>query len=77
MFGVGSTEFVIIIGIALVLFGPTLIAFWLGYTLGKKRGDETPDGRGTGGRAPGRARHSRVDRTAGTARRRPFGGDRR
>ncbi len=42
MYGVGSTEFVIIIGIALVLFGPTLIAFWLGYTLGKKRGDEAP-----------------------------------
>jgi Sec-independent protein translocase protein TatA len=37
MLGVGSTELLILVVIALMLFGPTLFAFWLGYTVGKKR----------------------------------------
>lgn len=37
MLGLGATELLIILGIVLVLFGPTLFAFWLGYTIGKKQ----------------------------------------
>ena len=36
--GIGPTEIFIIAVILLVLFGPTLVAFFVGYTLGKRRG---------------------------------------
>lgn len=37
MLGLGGTELLFLLGIVLVLFGPTLLAFWLGYTVGKNR----------------------------------------
>lgn len=42
MLGLGTTELLIILGIVLVLFGPTLFAFWLGYTIGKKQPTKAP-----------------------------------
>ena len=39
MFGLGGAEAGVILVIVVVLFGPTLIAFWLGYTLGRKKSD--------------------------------------
>ena len=42
MFGIGSGELVIILGIAFLLFGPTLLAFWLGYVMGQKRVGSPP-----------------------------------
>ncbi len=33
----GPTEAIIILLIVLVLFGPTLVAFFVGYSLGKKK----------------------------------------
>lgn len=36
MSGVGPIELVVLAIIVMVLFGPTLIAFWLGFTLGRK-----------------------------------------
>lgn len=36
MMGVGPLEILIVVFIVVVLFGPTLIAFWLGFTLGRK-----------------------------------------
>lgn len=36
MFGIGATEFVIIAVIAVLLFGTPILAFLLGYTVGKK-----------------------------------------
>ena len=38
MQGLGPVEFTLIALVALMLFGPTLLAFWLGFVLGKKRG---------------------------------------
>ncbi len=40
MGGVGQTELLIIAGLALLLFGPSLLAFWLGYVVGQKKGHE-------------------------------------
>lgn len=40
--GMGPAEIFIIGIIVLVLFGPTLVAFFIGYTLGKKKGAESP-----------------------------------
>lgn len=37
MGGLGGAEFLILMVIVVVLFGPTLIAFWLGFTLGRKK----------------------------------------
>lgn len=42
MSGLGPAELVIIILVVLALFGPTLIAFWLGFTLGRKSSTSTP-----------------------------------
>jgi len=41
--GIGPVEGLIVFVILVMLFGPTLIAFWLGYTLGKKRSVTQPD----------------------------------
>jgi hypothetical protein len=38
--GFGPAELIIVALILLVLFGPTLVAFFLGYTLGKKKAAE-------------------------------------
>jgi hypothetical protein len=35
--GVGPIELVIVGVVLVMLFGPALFAFWLGYTMGKKR----------------------------------------
>ncbi len=37
MFGTGAPEAIIILLAALLLFGPAVLTFWLGYTLGQKR----------------------------------------
>lgn len=39
--GVGPTELAIISLVVVVLFGPTLLAFWIGYLLGKRRAVES------------------------------------
>ena len=36
---VGGSEFLIIAALALLLFGPSLIAFWFGYVLGRKKSE--------------------------------------
>ena len=42
MLGLGGAEAGVILIIVVVLFGPTLIAFWVGYTLGRKKSDGQP-----------------------------------
>ncbi len=37
---VGGSEFLIIAALALLLFGPSLLAFWFGYVLGQRKKDE-------------------------------------
>jgi Sec-independent protein translocase protein TatA len=37
---IGGSEFLIIAVVALLLFGPSLLAFWFGYVLGQKKRDE-------------------------------------
>jgi Sec-independent protein translocase protein TatA len=39
MFGTGAPEAIIILVAALLLFGPAVLTFWLGYTMGQKRTD--------------------------------------
>ncbi len=34
---IGGSEIVLLVVIVVVLFGPTIAAFWLGFTLGKKK----------------------------------------
>jgi len=42
MFGLGSAEAGIILVVALVLFAPTLVAFWVGYTMGQRKSASEP-----------------------------------
>lgn len=35
--GLGGAEFLAIIGVVLVLFGPSILTFWLGYMTGRSR----------------------------------------
>ncbi len=35
--GLGGAELLVIIGLVLLLFGPSILAFWLGYITGKGR----------------------------------------
>jgi hypothetical protein len=42
MAGVGPIELIVVLIIVVALFGPTLIAFWLGYTVGKRRSQPAP-----------------------------------
>ena len=37
MFGTGLPEFVIILLAVLLLFGPAVLTFWLGYVVGQNR----------------------------------------
>ncbi len=39
---IGGTEFLIIAALALLLFGPSLLAFWLGYVMGQRKTAEEP-----------------------------------
>jgi len=50
--GIGPQEGLIVLVIGLVLFAPTLIAFWLGYTIGTKRSNERPQATGAPDAAP-------------------------
>lgn len=34
---IGGSEIILLLVIVVVLFGPTIAAFWLGFTLGKKK----------------------------------------
>jgi len=38
VYGVGAAEILIILAIVVLLFGPTVVAFFAGYALGQKRG---------------------------------------
>ncbi len=38
----GGGEIIVLFLLVLVLFGPALVAFWLGYTLGRRRTTEAP-----------------------------------
>jgi Sec-independent protein translocase protein TatA len=40
MFGLGGGELLIIAAIVALLFGPTIVAFWIGYTMGRNRASE-------------------------------------
>ncbi len=40
---IGGSEFLVIALLALFLFGPSLLAFWFGYVLGQKKGEEAED----------------------------------
>jgi Sec-independent protein translocase protein TatA len=40
---IGGSEFLVISLLALFLFGPSLLAFWFGYVLGQKKGEEAED----------------------------------
>ncbi len=40
MFGTGLPEFVIILLAVLLLFGPAVLTFWLGYVVGQNRAAE-------------------------------------
>ena len=42
MFGTGLPEIIIIVLVALLLFGPAALTFWLGYTMGSNRSPQTP-----------------------------------
>jgi hypothetical protein len=42
MFGLGTTEAGIILVLVVLLFAPTLVAFWLGYVMGQRKA--APDG---------------------------------
>ena len=43
MLGLGIGEAVIIVLIVLLLFGPTIVAFFVGYALGQRKGGEPPE----------------------------------
>jgi len=57
---IGGSEFLVIALLALFLFGPSLLAFWFGYILGQKKGedvgepaaDDTPPAEETAERSP-------------------------
>ncbi len=40
---IGGSEFLIIALVALLLFGPSLLAFWFGYILGQRKREETAE----------------------------------
>jgi Sec-independent protein translocase protein TatA len=50
--GFGPAELIIVALILLVLFGPTLVAFFLGYTLGKKKAAEAAESPSAAAPAP-------------------------
>jgi Sec-independent protein translocase protein TatA len=37
---IGGSEFLVIAALVLLLFGPSLLAFWFGYILGQRKGEE-------------------------------------
>jgi Sec-independent protein translocase protein TatA len=39
----GGSEFLVIAVFALLLFGPSLLAFWFGYVLGQRKSGETAE----------------------------------
>ena len=41
MFGTGLPEFIIILLVVLLLFGPAVLTFWLGYVMGSNRAAES------------------------------------
>jgi Sec-independent protein translocase protein TatA len=41
MFGTGLPEIVIILLVVLLLFGPAVLTFWLGYVVGQNRAADT------------------------------------
>lgn len=44
MLGIGPTELLIIVVVAVLVFGgPAVLGYWLGYTAGKKQGAVTGD----------------------------------
>lgn len=42
MFGVGAVELLILIAIAVILFGAPILTFLVGYALGKKQAGSEP-----------------------------------
>lgn len=67
MTGVGPIELVIIVIIVVALFGPTLIAFWLGFTLGRRSSTPAEKDRAADGPAAAAAPAAPGQRSAPTA----------
>ena len=63
MFGTGLPEIVIIVLVALLLFGPAVLTFWLGFVMGRNRAESSnadagpaASGRGASGQSRGERR---------------------
>jgi len=49
MYGTGLPEIVIILLVVVLLFGPAVLTFWLGYVMGRTRSTDGAEFRAEGG----------------------------